>query len=1117
MSERVSDQVIQLDTESWRTLNQTVRRLESAWLDGRPDLSGFAPDDSDPLRTAILLQLIKVDQELSWETVERRLLESYLAEWPELAANSDALTELLAAECLNRALADAPPDAAELQRRFPDVADRIDLQLIVRQAQNDGKRPDRSDDVKAEESGGDGHREPTPGTDSATGLLPGNRFGRYEIRERIGHGSMGAVYRAWDTRLRREVALKIPHFDDTADAKLIERFREEAVAMAQVHHSAVCPVFDAFELDGTFALTMACVDGRHLGDLMEQRRIDQQQAAQLLLTLTRGVDAIHERGVIHRDIKPANVVVNRHGEPVLTDFGLARTAADKQTSGGSTELSGTPAYMSPEQISGLGKVDERSDVYSLGVLLFQMLTGSLPFTGDLSSVLDAVCHESPPKPSSLRPAINRTLELICLKALEKQPDDRFESAQEMAQSLESCISTMRQERQKRRRRVMTAVGTALIAVLTIVVVYLVGEPPKSDEDIMLLARPTAEYRIPGSDSAHRAVVPADGSQLIVSSRYDGYAPFRFYDLDTGQDGQQLQFSTPDEFYGDAEQPRHDHMGAVRSHDGRYLFCNDYYAKCLVRIDLESPRPDESVEFLPIGFRWAQTLSLSPDGTRLVTATGQSGRPTEGHDNTLVIVNVEGGAFKKLAEVHIQNSGQEPSVSEEIVGTHFGFRGDSQSVFALTGRFTGSDSKLVEISLQKPYGVIAQTTFPGARIHDLAIASRNELILLSDEVNRTLRIVSLNTLKDTGRTYSVYGHVPGPLKLSGDEETLYVLCPEARRLVCLDPMTGEVIGGAHGLPGDGKQLHLSSDDSQIWTVHPESVVAQCDVADLLHRIVFASNPDGPHQIHVMTVGGSVQKLSEGTHTERCPRWSPDGRRIAFISNRKGQDRICVMNRAGDGIRVLKQTDPVIGWQHQVPLGWSPDGKEIAFIGANHKAIRVVDVDSGSVRTILNGPAIPLPNHVYDHHNGLTWSRPGNAIFFNSQVESYGHDQDILRLNPQTGEVTAVTGLWGRRTYFVAPTVSSVGRVSAIRIDPGPPTTWQLCNVSTTSVRFFIEPTPEELRSPVWFPDDTRLLYASGSPGRQQLQVLDVVDGTHVALKSVGPDSGEADVWRAGESK
>lgn len=1113
MSERVSKQVVRLDPESWRILNQAVRRLESCWRNGvRPDPGSFIPKVSNSLRTAILLQLIKVDQELSWESGECRLLESYLAEWPELGSTSVAVTELLEAECLNRMLADAPSDEAELKLRFPEIADRIDWKSIADQAAIDGRRHRTSDDLTEGKSDG--------GPRYAPGLLPGNQFGRYEIRERIGQGSMGAVYRAWDTRLRREVALKIPCIDETADAELIVQFRREAVAMAQIHHPAVCPVFDAFEVDGTFALTMACVQGEDLGDWTAQRRIAQQQAAELMLTLTRGVDAIHERGVIHRDIKPANIIVNGHGDPVLTDFGLARHAGEPSKTGDTGSLFGTPAYMSPEQITGRTEVDHRSDVYSLGVLFFQLLTGSLPFTGDLKTVLDSVCNKPPPRPSSACSGLNRTLELICLKALEKQPDDRFASAEAMAQALESCINVMRKRRQTYRRRWIATIGSTLIAVFAVVAVNLLQETPASDEEIMLLGRPREELRIAGWNSAHRAVVPVGGSRLLVSSRHAPYAPFRLFDATTGEDRREFHFAIPDSFYNDDNEftaPRHVHMGAVVSPDGRYLFCNDFYAKCLVRVDLHSPGEDSVVDLLPISHRWSQSLSLSPDGTRLVAATGQRGQSGDTGNNALVIVDVSDGTFERLADVQLEDEervADEDQIAEEVAGHQFGFRRDSESVFALTRRFGQADPALVEVSLRKPYRVSRRLRLPGSEPRDLVVANHHHLILLSDAVSRTIRVVDLDKLTDTGREYPLFGHVPGPLALNRDESILYVLCSDARRLICVDPATGEILGGAHGLAANGTRLLLSADESRLWTVHPKSLVTRMETDDLLHRIVFASNRNGTDQIHAMAPGGGALCLTVGPHTERCPRWSPDGRRIAFISNRAGPNRIGIMNRAGDGVRVLKQTDPVIGEEQEVPLDWSPDGRQIAFVGGDHKSIRIVDVDTGQVHTILDGPAVPAPDHVYDHHNGLAWSGSDGMILFNSQVESNSSDQDVLRLDPVTGEVSAVTDLWGHNHHFTAPAPSLDGeRIAAIMIDPGPPPRWHACLVHGTTAYSPIRMIHEELRNPRWFPDAKRLVYSSGPPGRHRLFAVSVAGGEPIALTESESDSIDPDVWSA----
>jgi serine/threonine protein kinase/Tol biopolymer transport system component len=1083
-----------LERQAWNALNQAVRDLETAWRDHRPDLNEFVPDASNPLRNTHLVELIKVDQELSWGSGECRLLESYLSEWPELSSIEGVCTELLEAECLNRFVSGQSPQLTELGERFPEAVQDIDLSAIEERCRRDAS-------VRAEDP-------ETPDVwSSAADLVPGQTVGRYDIRECLGNGSMGAVYHAWDTRLQRDVALKIPHLNPAADPDLADQFRREAVAMAQVHHPSVCPVYDSFEFNGRLALTMAFVKGETLTDWVKQRRLTQQQIAELTLQIARGLDAIHERGVIHRDVKPDNIIVDRKGRPIVTDFGIAVSSKEQVASNDLDSFSGTPAYMSPEQIDGPNEIDHRSDVYSLGVLLFQTLTGSLPFVGDLASVLDNVRTQPTPEPSERCPKLDRSIELICLKAMEKQPQDRFESAEKMAVALERSLHNLRHRRQKKIRRTSAVLGSVIVALVAIFAFYLLRQPPASDEDIMLLAQYRRKLTVAGSRSSGRALVALPDARLLVASDQSGFAPFRFFDPKTETDGAEFSFTIPIQYYNDEEgftAPRHTHYGATMSRDGRFLFCTDYYANCIVRLDLESKQPDHSAVFLPIEHRWAHAIAITPDGKRLVTATGRDQQARE--NNSIVVVDVDGDKFRLLDEVNLP---------DEVTGTVISFRADSQFAYVVTKPIKSNAPVLYEVSLQEPYEITRRLSFPGSQIADMAILSGSNDIVVSDIVRRTIRIVDGKSFADTGREFQLYGHVPGPLALNAAGDVLYVLCPEARKLVCLNPKSGEVLGGAHDLPADVQRLLLSPDDSQIWTVHPRGVVAEFQTDDLFARIAFASNRGGSHQIHAMTPDGkSILKLSKGSHVERCPRWSPEGQRIAFISNRAGPNRICIMNRAGDGVRVLHETDPVVGEQQEVPLDWSPDGTQIAFVGADHKAIRIVNVDSGRIRTLLNGPTEPTQGHVYDCHNGLSWSPVDGTIVFNSQEKSYGFNQDILRLDPATGKVTSVTDLWDQKRHFIAPAAASNrASVAAIQIDPigkrMPPR--RICLVTESPVRFLTEPMRNVVYTPCWFPSGLDLVYSQGVLGQHQLFVVSVLTGEMRPITNPRSDSRDPDVW------
>jgi hypothetical protein len=268
------------------------------------------------------------------------------------------------------------------------------------------------------------------------------RFGRYRVLKPLGQGGMGTVYLAEDTQLGRPVALKVPRFPRGDGGEGVQRFYREARVAATFHHPHLCPVYDVGQIDGIHYLTMPVLQGEPLSARIGRAgRLSQREAAWFACLIARAMEVAHRAGVIHRDLKPANVMVNERGEPVVMDFGLARRdAAPDAVTTGTGAIIGTPAYSPPEQLgSDPAAMGPACDVYSLGVLLYEMLTGRAPFEGSAFGVLRQVLTQEPEPPSRSVSGLDPRLEGVCLKAMAKDPKARFPSMAAVAAALDEIL------------------------------------------------------------------------------------------------------------------------------------------------------------------------------------------------------------------------------------------------------------------------------------------------------------------------------------------------------------------------------------------------------------------------------------------------------------------------------------------------------------------------------------------------------------------------------------------------------------------------------------------------------------------------------------------------------
>ncbi len=288
----------------------------------------------------------------------------------------------------------------------------------------------------------------TPRSDAPEPAAP-RQFGRYRIEKELGKGAMGVVYLAEDTQLGRKVALKIPKKSVLEETDALERFYREARTAATLRHTNICPMFDVGEIDGTHFLTMAYIPGKPISSFLGKGKLPAaRQVALLVRKIALALDEAHRQGVIHRDLKPSNVILDDRGEPIVMDFGLARqmNTPDNARITQSGAILGTPAYMSPEQVQGdLDKIGPRCDVYALGVILYQLLSGELPFNGPIMMVFAQIVTQEPPPLSDLRPDVDPTLAAICRKMMAKESSQRYSGMKGVAQALTEFLQSQSRE------------------------------------------------------------------------------------------------------------------------------------------------------------------------------------------------------------------------------------------------------------------------------------------------------------------------------------------------------------------------------------------------------------------------------------------------------------------------------------------------------------------------------------------------------------------------------------------------------------------------------------------------------------------------------------------------
>jgi non-specific serine/threonine protein kinase len=474
---------------------ELLERFEDAWRTQPPaDLDQFlggANGESEPRRLELLPELIKIDLEYRWRTYGKTdaaangfpgapLLEDYLAHRPQLSLS----TELIAEEYRVRCRWGDVPSSNEYLQRFPQFAADLPsrLQRVERELRSESTRSDavgtRHEELNA---GGDsssaenseGRDRPCPDEmatihdTSQSGSGPSSRpssgplqaastsheiaekplpkqIGRYEVVSLLGEGAFGAVYLANDPQLKRQVAIKTPHRRHLRQRRSRKQFLDEAQLAAQLKHQVLVSIYDIHAEGDDFYLVMEYIDGKSLSDVLHDdwaARRDVRYAAEMLADVAEAVHEAHKCGLVHRDLKPANILIDRAGRPHVTDFGLALHEEDQR--GRKWEVSGTPAYMAPEQVRGEShRLDGRCDIWSIGAMLYEMITGRRAFSGrKVHDVFDEIVHREPKPPRQIDDTIPIELERICLRCLAKEVSTRYTTARDLCDDLRRFLES----------------------------------------------------------------------------------------------------------------------------------------------------------------------------------------------------------------------------------------------------------------------------------------------------------------------------------------------------------------------------------------------------------------------------------------------------------------------------------------------------------------------------------------------------------------------------------------------------------------------------------------------------------------------------------------------------
>jgi Tol biopolymer transport system component len=745
-------------------------------------------------------------------------------------------------------------------------------------------------------------------------LTTGQRLGAYEIVSLVGAGGMGEVYHARDTKLGRDVAIKVLTAAFSADPDRLRRFEQEARAAAALNHPNIVTIHSVEEANGIRFLTMELVEGRPLSELIPRDGTPLDRLLNIAIPLASALSVAHGKGITHRDLKPANIMVGAEGMVKILDFGLAKlrdmapagleTGLPTESATAEGRIVGTVAYMSPEQAEGKA-VDARSDLFSLGVILYELATGQRPFKGDTSlSVLSSIIKDTPTSVTDLNPHVPLDLGRIIKHCLIKDPEHRYQTAKDLRNELEELKQAIESGEillgagipetvglRARQWGVVGAVATVLIMAVTAGMYLMV----RTRREVQPAARPVA-FEVsqltsqPGAEMSPS--ISPDGKWFAYTSSSAGKP-----DIYLQAVGGQLPINlTHDSLAADTEpafSPDGESLAFRSEREGGGIFVMGRTG--------ESARRLTTTGFNP---------AWSPDGKEIAYATEDSSLGLTSGMSELWTVSVATGTSRRLSA----DNAHQPAWSPH----------GSRMAYWRVRSLVQSDIRTIPVRGGPPVSV---TNSSGFDWNPLWSPDGRYLYFLSDR-NGSMNLWRVPIDERLGRPLGT----PEAITTPAQSAMRFSLAADGRR-IAYTAITTTGISNVQKIGLDATTLRVKGDPE--WVTTGTRFSASPDASPNGQWVAFNIALPRPDIFIARWDGTGLRQLTNES-ANLAPRWSPDGTRLAFSSNRGGNLNIWTINSDGSNLRQLSHYGG-----SAMNAVWSPDGTRVAFTDLHARRVFIFD--------------------------------------------------------------------------------------------------------------------------------------------------------------------------------